>query len=50
MQVRLLISATVQQPYITNAATATSQGLELEMRYKISRFLEVFGGFAFNQT
>ncbi|PIE74262.1 MAG: TonB-dependent receptor, partial [Deltaproteobacteria bacterium] len=40
----------MDRPYITNAATATSQGLELEMRYKISRSLEVFGGFAFNHT
>ncbi len=50
MQVRSALDSPTAQPYITNAATATSKGLELEMRYKISRSLEVFGGFAFNQT
>lgn len=36
--------------YVTNAASATSQGLELEITYRISRSLEIFGGLGINQT
>lgn len=36
--------------YVTNAASATSQGLELEITYRISSSLEIFGGLGINQT
>lgn len=36
--------------FITNAADATSQGLELEITYRITPSLEIFGGLGINQT
>lgn len=36
--------------FITNAATATSQGLEIEITYRITPSLEIFGGLGINQT
>ncbi len=36
--------------FITNAASATSQGLELEITYRISPSLKIFGGLGINQT
>ncbi len=49
MQVRTQVNMGANS-YITNAAKSTSQGLELEIRYRISPSLEIFGGLGINQT
>jgi len=38
------------QGYYSNAASATSKGLELEVNYKITDAISIFSGLAFNKT
>lgn len=47
---QVLTNISPSQGYISNAATATSKGLELEANYKINDEVSVFSSLAYNQT